>query len=93
MPLKPVYMSAIKIKAEIQSYLEQVKDESFLKVVHSMLNTYIKEQEDSIIGYDIDGQPKRAGEMQRLYDDEVRAAREGGTFTTLEALEKEMEAW
>jgi hypothetical protein len=39
-------MSAVEIRAEIQSYLEQVKDERFLKVVHAKLDTYVKEQEN-----------------------------------------------
>ena len=84
-------MSALEIKAEIQSYLDQVKDESFLKVVHSMLGTYVKENEDPIIGYDIEGNPKRASVMRRVYEEEIRAAREEGAFITIEDLEKEME--
>jgi hypothetical protein len=86
-------MTAVEIRAEISQYLDKVKDESFLKVVHSMLNTYLKEQEDPIIGYDVDGNPKRASVMQAVYDEEVRAAREEGKFITLEDLEKEMETW
>ena len=90
---KQMLMSAIEIRAEIQSYLEKVQDESFLKAVHSMLDTYLKEQEDPIIGYDVGGNPKRASVMKALYDEEVRAAREEGKFITLEELEKEMETW
>ena len=56
-------MSAVEIRAEISTYLEKVKDESFLKVVHSMLDTYLKEQEDPIVSYDIDGTPRRAAEL------------------------------
>ncbi|MCB9350300.1 MAG: hypothetical protein H6573_22715 [Lewinellaceae bacterium] len=47
-------MNAVQIRAEIQSYLEKVQDESFLKVVHSMLGTYVEEQEKEIIGYRTD---------------------------------------
>jgi len=86
-------MSAVEIRTEIKNYLEQIKDESFLKVVHSMLDTYVKEQEDPIIGYDIEGNPKRAGKMKALYDEQVKAARQEGKFTTPEDLEKEMETW
>ena len=86
-------MSAVEIKTEIQSYLDKVHDESFLKVVHSMLGTYVKEHEDPIIGYDIDGNPKRASVMQRVYAEEIRAAREEGAFISIEDLEREMETW
>lgn len=83
-------MSAVEIKTEIQSYLDKVHDESFLKVVHSMLGTYVKEHEDPIIGYDIDGNPKRASVMQRVYAEEIRAAREEGTFISIEELRVEV---
>lgn len=86
-------MSAVEIRAEINSYLEKVQDESFLKVVHSMLDTYLKENEDPIIGYDIEGNPKRASVMRKVYEEEIRAAREEGAFITIEELEKEMESW
>jgi hypothetical protein len=90
---KQMLMSTVEIRAEIQSYLDKVQDESFLKVVHSMLGTYVKENEDPIIGYDIEGNPKRASVMQRVFDEEVRAAREEGAFITIEDLEKEMKTW
>jgi hypothetical protein len=86
-------MTALEIRTEINNYLKQIKDESFLKVVHSMLDTYVKEQEDPIIGYDIEGNPKRASVMKTLYDEQVKAAREEDKFTSLEDLEKEMETW
>ncbi|MEM1216244.1 MAG: hypothetical protein AAGJ82_11190, partial [Bacteroidota bacterium] len=93
MVVKQMPMSTVEIRAEIQSYLERVQDESFLKVVHSMLGTYVQEQEDPIIGYDVEGNPKRASVMKRVYAEEIRAAREEGAFITLEDLEKEMETW
>ena len=91
--VKQMFMSAAEIRAEINSYLEKVQDESFLKVVHSMLDTYLKENEDPIIGYDIEGNPKRASVMRKVYEEEIRAAREEGAFITIEELEKEMESW
>ncbi len=93
MIVKQMLMSAVEIRTEIQSYLDKVHDESFLKVVHSMLDAYLKENEDPIIGYDIEGNPKRASVMMKVYEDEIRAAREEGAFLTIEELEKEMESW
>ena len=92
MVVKQMLMSAIEIRAEIQSYLEQVKDESFLKVVHSMLGTYIKEQEDPIIGYDVDGVPLYASVAKKLFKEQLEGV-ERGEFVTIEDLEKEMETW
>ena len=95
-PIKLMFMSAAQIRAEIDSYLDQVKDENFLKVVHLMLNSYVKVQEpenDPIIGYDIEGNPKRASVMKELYDKQVKDAKENGVYHTIEEVEKEMETW
>lgn len=90
-------MSTIQIRTDIDNYLNQI-DDSFLKVVHSMLATYVKEQQIEppqpvILGYDIEGNPKYAHEMQVIYDRQVKAAIEEGVYKTLDELEKEMESW
>ena len=59
-------MSAVEIRAEINTYLEKVQDESFLKVVHSMLDTYVREQEKEIIGYRTDTHEVDAGDFITL---------------------------
>ena len=85
-------MSAIEIRAEIQSYLEQVEDESFLKVVHSMLDTYIEEQKDPIEGYDLEGNPMRASELMDKYEAGIAAAK-AGHYTTVEELREKSKQW
>jgi len=86
-------MSSGEIRDEILSHLGKVKDKRFLKVVFSMLDTYLKEQDSSILGYDIEGNPQQIELMKALYDKEIKAAREEGKFTILEDLEKEMKIW
>ncbi|MCH2084994.1 MAG: hypothetical protein MK226_21585 [Saprospiraceae bacterium] len=88
-------MSAAQIRAEIDSYLDQVKDENFLKVVHLMLNSYVKVQEpenDPIIGYEIDGTAVHASTARKEFEADIEAARRG-EYITLEDLEKEAETW
>ncbi|MCB9293874.1 MAG: hypothetical protein H6559_12255 [Lewinellaceae bacterium] len=80
-------MSAVEIRAEINAYLEKVQDESFLKVVHSMLNTYVQEQEDPIEGYDIHGNPMRASQLMNKYETGLAAVKRGD-FITVEELEE-----
>lgn len=89
---KLMIMSAVEIRAEINAYLEKVQDESFLKVVHSMLDTYVQEQEDPIIGYEIDGTPVRASAAREELLADVEAAR-NGEYITLEDFQKEVETW
>jgi hypothetical protein len=69
--------------------------EQYIRVLFAVSNALQEpvQEEDPIIGYDIEGNSKRASVMQAIYDEQVRAAREEGKFTTLEELETEMEAW
>ena len=92
MIVKQMLMSAVEIRAEINSYLEKVQDESFLKVVHSMLNTYLKEQEYVIEGYDLEGNPKTANELMDKYEAGI-AAVEAGDFITVEELREKSKEW
>ena len=85
---KRMLMSAVEIRAEILSYLEKVQDESFLKVVHSMLDTYLKENEDPIEGYDLDGNPMRASELMDKYEAGLAEVEAGNYITVKELREK-----
>ena len=86
-------MSTVEIRAEINSLLDKVQDqnESFLKVVHSMLSSYIKDH-DPVIGYSVSGEPMYASvakeEFKARYD-----AIDQGDYITLEELKKESETW
>ncbi len=93
MIVKQMLMSAVEIRAEIQSYLEQVKDESFLKVVHSMLGTYVQEQEREIIGYRTDTLEPVYKEGLVAELDAIVAKVKNGDYVTLEELEAEAENW
>lgn len=86
---KSMLMSAAEIRAEIDRYLDQVKDESFLQVVHSMLDTYVQQQQDPIIGYDADGNAVRASEARKQFEEDLEGV-ERGEYTTLEDFEKEL---
>ena len=59
-------MSAAEIRAEIDRCLGLVEDERFLRVVHSMLDTYIREQEtEPVVGYETDGSGISAEELDK----------------------------
>lgn len=85
-------MNASEIKAEIDSYLEKVQDERFLRVVHSMLDAYVREHEDPVIGYDVDGVPLYASVAKKLFKEQLEGV-ERGEYITIEDLEKDMETW
>ncbi len=85
-------MSVVEIKTEIQSYLEQVTDESFLKALHAMLGTYLQGQEDPIEGYDLDGNPMRASELMAKYEAGIAEAK-SGNYLTVEELREKSKEW
>ena len=94
-PIKLMFMSAAQIRAEIDNYLDQVKDENFLKVVHLMLNSYVKmqEPEDEIVGYRIgSNEPVYKSKLVKELDEAVARVNEGH-FVTLEDVEAAAEKW
>lgn len=68
-------MTITETKAQINDYLEQV-DDSFVQAVHAMLDTYITQQNE-IIGYHTNGQPKSASEMKQIYREGLEAVKRG----------------
>ena len=60
-------MSSTELRMEVNSFLDQV-DDHFLKVVHAMLKTYVREQNVSdgsdIIGSKPDGSPFTQNELK-----------------------------
>ncbi len=84
-------MSAVEIKAQINKYLDEV-DDSFLKVVYSMLDTYVKGKDDPIIGYDIKGNPLHASVAKKRYEKDLKAV-EKGEFTTTTELREISKKW
>lgn len=84
-------MSATQLKTQIHEYLDAVKDETFLKVVHSMLNTYLQEQQN-IVGYRSDNQAIIQDELIKNLQ-ESEAAIERGELLTIDELMAEAEKW
>lgn len=84
-------MSSAQLKTQIHEYLDAVKDETFLKVVHSMLNTYLQEQEN-IIGYRSDNQAITQDDLIKNLE-ESEASIERGEFLTIDELMVEAEKW
>ena len=82
-------MSKSEIRSQINTYLEQLGD-SFLKAIHSMLATYVKEQNEHIIGYDINGKPITASEAKVQYDKDLV---QNGFYSTIEDIKEKSKQW
>jgi len=84
-------MSSTQIKSEIHQIVDRL-DESFLKVVHSMLDTYIQQQDNLIIGYDLEGEPLNAGKAKKEYGKRLAKIKKG-EFSTVDQVARESTEW
>lgn len=85
-------MDVIELKTQVHQQIDEL-DDTFLKVIHAMLKTYNEEQKrNPIVGFDVDGKPKRASTMKIELRKEVEAA-QNGRYTTIEDLKKKSEKW
>jgi len=70
-------MSTKELKTQIHEYVEQLQDDNFVEAIHAMLDNYVAKQKDPIIGYDVNGNPKYASKMQKLYEEGVEEIKRG----------------
>ncbi len=84
-------MDSTQIRSEIHQIIDQI-DESFLNVVHSMLETYMQQKNNPIIGYDSKGNALYAEEMKEVYAERISRIK-NGEFTSVEDLRKESVEW
>jgi hypothetical protein len=85
---KQIQMNQVQVRFEVHQMIDRL-DEHLLAAVHSMLATYEqKQEEDTIIGYDIKGTPLLASQLRAELLREIELV-EQGNFMSIEALEKE----
>ena len=85
-------MSSAELRSELHEYIDRL-DDQFVAVVHSMLDTYIKQQEgDPIVGYDGEGNPIHASVAKEEYKARLEAV-DRGEYVTLEELKKQSRTW
>ena len=85
-------MSATEIRSEVHQIIDSL-DEGFLRVLHSMLDAYVRQQEqDLVFGYDIEGRPILAHEATEKYLAIIEEMKRGHVVT-VEQLEREAETW
>lgn len=89
MQIKQMLMNATQIKAQINSFLEKVQDERFLRALYLMVSAY---QEEEPLGYKMDGTPIWGGALGKELDREVEAAKQG-RYISVEELEKRSKQW
>ncbi len=84
-------MSTTELRTEVHHLIDQI-DDHFLTVVYAMLDTYVQQEEEGIIGYELDGTPVTAAYAKVTYRTHLEAMN-NGKATSLEELKKEVEQW
>jgi len=85
-------VSATEIRSEVHQIIDSL-DEGFLRVVHSMLDAYVREKkEDLVFGYDAEGRPIFSREAEEKYVATIEEMKKGHALT-VEQLKKEAETW
>ncbi len=91
-------MSIQQIKAALHNRIDEV-DESFLRVIYAMVETYIKEQEDSALNEMLKELPVNK-EWKELTEEQLAerldksiAQYKNGEYITLEELKEKSKKW
>jgi len=78
-----------------QTFVQRIEqlDDKFFNAIYAMVEAYVEEEKDPIIGYDpVDGTPKRASRMREELRKEVEAGRRG-EYIALEQLREKSDQW
>ncbi|MDX2069664.1 MAG: hypothetical protein SFV55_14645 [Haliscomenobacter sp.] len=84
-------MGTTELRTEVHHLIDQI-DDHFLTVVYAMLDTYVQQEEEGVIGYELDGTPVMAEYARVAYRSRLEAMN-NGKATSLEELKKEIEQW
>lgn len=92
-PIKQTLMSTVDMRKEVATWLEEL-DDNFLAAVHAMVGTYVKKQDDSIVGYRVGTkEPILASEADEAFEAVVEDVK-AGNYTEIDDLLKERsERW
>lgn len=84
-------MSKAQLKEVLLKEIEAA-DERLLKMIHALVEAYGSTSEESILGYDAQGNPKTAREMKATLKHELEAAK-SGKYISLSQLQNRSEKW
>lgn len=83
-------MSTLEMRQALHKRIDQI-DEKFLKAVYAMVAAYLDE-EDPIVGYEVDGKPIYASALREELDKEVENV-VNGDYISAEELDKKSRTW
>ena len=91
MIVKEMLMSAVEMHQEVHQLIDQI-DDRLLEAVYAMLGTYVKKEEDPVLGYETDGTPVTASVFLEQAEEAVAEAK-AGKGITVEELRNRSEEW
>lgn len=89
--IRPLIMSVTEQRSQAPELLDQLNDE-FFSAVYALLETYVRQQQEPIVGYTTKGEAVTARQFVAEADAAVDAAKAGKSIT-IQELEKRSEEW
>lgn len=85
-------MSVAEMRTDIKTWAEEM-DENFISVVHAMMGTYAKQQEENpVVGYETDGTEVRAKTLaEQVLRERDRAKK--GEYISAQELDQKTSSW
>lgn len=83
-------MSSAEIKERVLEQLEEA-DDKLIRMIYAMMEAYLTD-EDPIISYDVNGNPRRASELKTLLDKGVEEVRKGN-YISVDELDEKSKQW
>ena len=90
-PPESFTMTVAEQRSRVPELLDRVDDE-FFSTVYAMLETYVRKQEEPIVGYTVRGKAVTASQFIEEADAAVAAAKAGAGIS-VEDLRKRSERW
>ena len=84
-------MSKEQLKEALLLQIEEA-DERLLKMIYALVDAYTSSEEESVVGYDVNGKAKTVNEMKISLKEELEKAK-AGKYITLSELKNKSEKW
>lgn len=84
-------MSTAEKRVHAHKLIDRMDDE-FFDALYGLMETYMRKQENAILGYTVMGEPVRVGDFLKQAEEAVRRAK-AGEGVTVDEMKKRSEEW
>ena len=82
-------MSTAQLKEVLKKHIDEA-DDKLLKMIIAIVEVY--QEEDPIVSYDVNNNPKRASELRVILNEQIKLAKEG-KYISIDELDEKSQTW